>query len=196
MLADLAHRPWRVGGHGRLLAQLHRRLHSIAAPPGLPAHLGRGEHLAHFDLHPDNVLLSARGPMVIDWSNASRGEAADDVALTWVILSTSSIPGPLPFRLLARAGRNLLIDAFLAGVDAAAASKRLATVADRRLKLDPHLLEPERRALEALIARSGQRDARGRPERCAPSRLFATRLTAWTSSHRWSSRSGHHGERE
>jgi serine/threonine protein kinase len=156
MLADLARRPWRVGHHGRTLADLHQRLHGIRAPEGLRSPLGRGEQLVHFDLHPDNVLLSPRGPVVIDWSNASRGDGADDVALTWVIMSTSVIPGPLPFRVLARAGRDLLVNAFLGGVDAEAARERLGSVAERRLSLDPHLLAPERRALEALIARSPQ----------------------------------------
>lgn len=154
MLADLARRPWRVGRHGQTLAELHRRLHAIPAPDGLPAPFGRGEQLAHFDLHPDNVLLSPRGPVVIDWSNASRGDAHDDVALTWVILATSVVPGPLPFRLVARAGRDLLVNAFLAGVDDEAARERLGVVADHRLKTDPHLLALEREALEALIERS------------------------------------------
>ena len=153
MLADLARRPWRVGHHGRTLADLHQRLHGIPAPEGLRSPLGRGEQLVHFDLHPDNVLLSPRGPVVIDWSNASRGEGVDDVALTWAIMSTSVIPGPLPFRVLARAGRDLLVNAFLGGVDAEAARERLPSVAERRLSLDPHLLAPERRALEAIIAR-------------------------------------------
>jgi tRNA A-37 threonylcarbamoyl transferase component Bud32 len=151
MLADLARRPWLVRRHGQTLAELHRRLHNIPAPNGLRAPFGRGEHLAHFDLHPDNVILTPRGPFVIDWANASRGEAADDVALTWVILTTSVIRGPLPFRALARAGRNLLVNSFLTSVDANAAQERLAEVAERRLKTDPHLLQPERHALQALI---------------------------------------------
>jgi aminoglycoside phosphotransferase (APT) family kinase protein len=143
-----------VRRHGQTLAELHRRLHAIRAPEGLRSPFGRGEQLAHFDLHPDNVLLSPRGPVVIDWSNASRGDAADDVALTWVILATSVVPGPLPFRVVARAGRDLLVNAFLAGVDAEAARERLATVADLRLNIDPHLLEPERDALNAIVAGS------------------------------------------
>jgi tRNA A-37 threonylcarbamoyl transferase component Bud32 len=152
MLGDLARRPWRVGRHGRTLADLHRRLHQISAPEGLRAPFGRGDRLAHFDLHPDNVLISPRGPMVIDWSNASRGEAADDVALTWAILATSVVPGPLPFRVVAKAGRDLLVDAFLSGVDADAARERLPAVAQMRLETDPHLLERERTALKAMIA--------------------------------------------
>ena len=154
MLADLARRPWLVRRHGQTLADLHCRLHHIPAPPGLRSPFGRGEELAHFDLHPDNVMLTRRGPVVIDWSNASRGQAADDVALTWVILTTSAIPGLLPFRALASAGRGLLVDAFLAGVDADAARERLVTVAERRMETDPHLAARERRALRALVSPS------------------------------------------
>jgi aminoglycoside phosphotransferase (APT) family kinase protein len=152
MMADLARRPWRVGSHGRTLAQLHRRLHAIPAPPGLRAPVGEGDRLLHFDLHPENVLLGPGGPVVIDWSNASRGDPADDVALTWVILTTSEIPGPAPFRMLARAGRGLLVDAFLSGgVDKEAARERLPAIAGYRLAHDPHLQANERRALEALL---------------------------------------------
>jgi serine/threonine protein kinase len=152
MLADLARRPWRVGGHGRTLAQLHNKLHAIPAPPGLRTPFDRGDRLVHLDLHPDNVLLSERGPVVIDWSNASRGDGADDVALTWAIMATSVVPGPLPFRVLARAGRDLLVDAFLGGVDADAAGERVPEVAQRRLSTDPHLQDRERAALRAMIA--------------------------------------------
>lgn len=157
MLADLARRPWLVRRHGQTLAALHQRLHEIRAPGGLRAPFGRGEQLAHFDLHPDNVMLTPRGPVVIDWSNASRGEPADDIATTWVILRTSAIPGPATFRALARAGRQLLIDAFLDRVDIELARERLEAVAERRFNTDPHLLESERRALAALVlARSAQ----------------------------------------
>jgi aminoglycoside phosphotransferase (APT) family kinase protein len=48
-----------------------------------------GEWLLHLDLHSDNVLLSRRGPVVIDWTNARAGDPALDVALTWVIGATS-----------------------------------------------------------------------------------------------------------
>jgi thiamine kinase-like enzyme len=46
---------------------LHRQLHAIPAPADLPAPLGEGTSLVHLDLHPGNVLLTASGPMVIDW---------------------------------------------------------------------------------------------------------------------------------
>jgi aminoglycoside phosphotransferase (APT) family kinase protein len=116
----------------------------------LPSPLGRGDRLVHGDFHPENVLLSPRGPVVIDWSNASRGEAADDVALTWAILATSSIPGPLPFRVVGRMGRSLLLQAYLKRVAVAAARERLPELARLRLDNDPHLDDDERRALRRL----------------------------------------------
>src|SRR5271169_6725298 len=71
MLADLARKPWRARKYGRILAALHDRLHEIEAPPGLRAALGPGRAVLHLDLHPANVMLTSRGPVVIDWSNAS-----------------------------------------------------------------------------------------------------------------------------
>src|SRR4051794_30590680 len=136
MLADLGRRPWLLRRHGATLAALHRQLHAIPAPAGLRCPFGHGDGLVHLDLHPDNVLLSRRGPMVIDWSNASRGEAADDVALTWVIMATSDVHGTRVLRALARIGRDELLKAFLAGVDAAAARGRAGEVARRRLDTD------------------------------------------------------------
>ena len=65
MLADLGRRPWRLARHARTLAELHARLHKVPY---------EGERLLHLDLHPDNVLLSARGPVVIDWTNARAGD--------------------------------------------------------------------------------------------------------------------------
>jgi Ser/Thr protein kinase RdoA (MazF antagonist) len=157
MLADLARRPWRLTPHARALAGLHGRLHRIRAPDGLRSPLGRGDRLVHFDLHPDNVLVSPRGPVVIDWSNASRGEPADDVALTWVILATSRIPGSRFFRALGRLGRDAFVKAFVTAVEEPQFQDRIPLVAQRRLELDPHLLESERAALDALT-RARERD--------------------------------------
>jgi aminoglycoside phosphotransferase (APT) family kinase protein len=149
MLADLARRPWRVRIHARTLADLHRRLHAIAAPPGLPSLLGDGPQLVHVDLHPDNVLLGPQGPVVIDWQAAGGGEPADDVALAWVIMTTSEIPGPWPARGLLRAGRQLFVDAFVAHAGRSEAQSRLARMAAFRLD-DPHLRPRERDAVRAL----------------------------------------------
>jgi aminoglycoside phosphotransferase (APT) family kinase protein len=91
MLADMAARPWRAWRHARTLAVLHDRLHDIPAPPGLPHPLGRGERILHLDLHPGNVMLTADGPVVIDWTNASAGPPGADVAMAYLIISTADV---------------------------------------------------------------------------------------------------------
>ena len=91
MAQELRRRPWTVRRHAALLARLHQRLHEIPAPSGLAA-VSEGDRLLHLDLHPENVILSASGPVVIDWTNARRGDPPLDVALTWVIVATSGGP--------------------------------------------------------------------------------------------------------
>ncbi|MFD7643932.1 phosphotransferase [Kitasatospora sp. NPDC059795] len=68
---------------GELLAELLRRLHQI--PPRAAAR--PGDRVLHLDLHPDNVLLTAHGPVVIDWSTAAEGEPGLDDATSAVILA-------------------------------------------------------------------------------------------------------------
>lgn len=84
MADDAFGRPAVFAEHARTLARLHDELHRIRAP--------EGGVLLHLDLHPRNVLISPRGPVVIDWANAEVGNAALDPALTWVILMTSAGP--------------------------------------------------------------------------------------------------------
>lgn len=97
----ITRRPWELLRHVRSLADLHERLHTIPFDGG---------SLIHFDLHPDNVLLSRRGPVVIDWTNAHGGSAAGDVAMTWLILETSAgLPGRLIAWLFRRqVGRDVI----------------------------------------------------------------------------------------
>jgi aminoglycoside phosphotransferase (APT) family kinase protein len=73
------------------LAVLHDRLHDIAAPPGLPHPLVPGEQILHLDLHPGNVMLTAGGPVVIDWTNASAGPPGADVAMAYLIIDTADV---------------------------------------------------------------------------------------------------------
>jgi aminoglycoside phosphotransferase (APT) family kinase protein len=138
---DLKRRPWRVAAHGRLLADLHRRLDDV---PPLD-----GGAVVHGDLHPGNVLLSPDGPVVIDWSNAGPGDRAADVATTWMLLATGVPPGGRLELAAAAVLRRLLLRAFLGGVDVDAARQRLPEVCDRRLD-DPNLLPEEVAAVRAL----------------------------------------------
>lgn len=169
MLKDLMGRPWMVWRHARLLAALHRRLHTLVAPDWLPtfaahptfASLGDGERaimlgnaFVHLDLHPDNVILSRRGPVVIDWRNARRGDGAIDVAATWLIMATSEIDAPLLKWLLANTIRRVFVWGFLQHVDRAAATRRLPAMARYRLA-DRNLRASEVPAIHHLLAKVG-----------------------------------------
>jgi uncharacterized protein (TIGR02172 family) len=54
--------------------------------------LPTGDGLIHGDFHPGNVLMSAKGPMVMDWLTAKQEHPLADVANTVVILRWASIP--------------------------------------------------------------------------------------------------------
>lgn len=118
--------------HGRSLAQLHVRLLSVTPPVSLPrksdrlrcklrraaavSHPGLGDvsldlppasgapSLCHGDFHPGNVIVTADGPMIVDWFDACRGEAAGDIARTSLLLGVGGasseelrhLPGATP----------------------------------------------------------------------------------------------------
>jgi aminoglycoside phosphotransferase (APT) family kinase protein len=91
MLAELGRKPWLVRSHGRLLAHLHNRLHEIQAPPGLGPAFEPGDRMLHLDLHPANVMLTSRGPVVIDWLGVKAGAPGADVAMAYVIMASSDL---------------------------------------------------------------------------------------------------------
>ena len=114
MLRDMNARPWMLWKHARSLAELHFKIHRQSTT-GLPSYKDRldydirnsvhlseelknralarlsvlpeGTNICHGDYHPDNVLLTKRGPVVIDWMTASTGSPWADVARTSLILS-------------------------------------------------------------------------------------------------------------
>ncbi|ONK12690.1 phosphotransferase [Streptomyces sp. MP131-18] len=64
---------------GATLAGLLHRLHAL---PG---------RIVHLDLHPDNVILGPRGPVVIDWCNADTGPPGLDCAMSALILAQAAV---------------------------------------------------------------------------------------------------------
>lgn len=141
MLGELRRRPWTVRRNAGLLARLHARLHEIAAPPDLRA-AGAGDRLLHLDLHPGNVIMSPKGPVLIDWTNARRGDPALDVALTWVIVATSG-------GVLGRAFLHWFLPYFERNEVLAA----LPLAAERRVD-DPNVTDRERRAVRRFVERA------------------------------------------
>jgi streptomycin 6-kinase len=88
-----------------MLADLLRRLHEL--PP--QSRTAEPHCLLHLDLHPENVMMTSRGPVVIDWCNATDGEADLDTALAALIMAQVADDPTYPYA--AEAGEFL--DAFL-----------------------------------------------------------------------------------
>ncbi|MDY7088898.1 MAG: aminoglycoside phosphotransferase family protein [Actinomycetota bacterium] len=74
-------------------------VHLDPNPPPSPATDVRS--VVHLDLHPENVVVTAGGPVVIDWRNARDGVADLDTAFTALILgqvATGAIAHPIQDR--------------------------------------------------------------------------------------------------
>ncbi|WP_326560135.1 phosphotransferase [Micromonospora sp. NBC_01796] len=125
-----------------LLVDLHDRLHA------LPARLSTDptDRILHLDLHPLNVMLTSRGPVVIDWRNAIEGPADFDVAMTALIFAEVAV-GELG--VLADPGR-LALTAFQQRAQPPRASQ-LRRALDLR-RVNPTLTATEKAALDRAAA--------------------------------------------
>jgi aminoglycoside phosphotransferase (APT) family kinase protein len=152
MFTPLARQPWAMKKYASILADLHQRLHEVPGPVWLPAAPGStGDRMLHLDLHPLNVVMSPKGPVVIDWANVARGCASVDVAATWVLLAAAGIPsGRTRARLLGRL-RATFVNAFLAHFDLDAVRGELAATVDWKAR-DPNMTAAEQQAMRRLVA--------------------------------------------
>jgi aminoglycoside phosphotransferase (APT) family kinase protein len=155
MLAYLQAKPWQLRRLAGTLAELHDHLHDITSPGEMrPAPAGApGDRVLHLDLHPLNVIMSPRGPVVIDWTNACQGDPLVDVALTWLLLGAGQAPGSAPARLLVARFREGFLRSFLSSFDRADVAARLSAVVDWKAH-DPNM-SPAEVAVMRSIARNG-----------------------------------------
>ncbi len=121
ILEQVRARPWTLPRFSRLLAELQAGMHDSDRVTGLPpqrqrleskirhaqglspelkvaalealAGMPQGARLCHGDFHFDNVLMTADGPVVIDWIDATQGRPLADVARSSVILLGILAPG-------------------------------------------------------------------------------------------------------
>ncbi len=149
MLEDLQRRPWMLLRHAATLARLQRELAAVAAPDWLPTKAGvpPGDALVHLDLHPMNVLLGPRGPVIIDWTNATRGAAAFDAGYTYVLMATFEVSG-----LRDRVAQQVLVRTFAAYRGRGLVRELLPEACERKLA-DPSTTPGERVATLRLAPR-------------------------------------------
>jgi uncharacterized protein (TIGR02172 family) len=116
MMEEILTKPGELTYLTKLFAEIHATMHAITIP-GLPAQrqacanaiqsaprlakkekegalsaltrLPEGNKLCHSDYHPGNILMSSRGPVVIDWVDATEGNPHADVARTLLLIQTA-----------------------------------------------------------------------------------------------------------
>lgn len=151
MVEAVERKPWSVRRQARVLADLHQELHEVAPPDFLaPAPVGRGDRILHLDLHPLNVIVGPRGPVVIDWTNACRGDPRVDVALAWVLMSVGEIPVGRVKAALLGWGRSFLVKGFISRFDREQIAGQLRTVVEWKVK-DPNMSGPEIKAMWDMV---------------------------------------------
>ncbi len=149
----MARQPWTLARYAAMLADLHDQLHEIPAPDCVPRLPDGGDRLIHLDLHPMNVILSQHGPVVIDWANASAGEAMSDVAASCVLLTCPEMPASRLVQLLAQPARAYLVRAFARRYRGPTFESRLAIMAEMKTH-DPNMTATEVAACQRLAARA------------------------------------------
>jgi serine/threonine protein kinase len=155
MMDAMVRPPWKLGGHLRLLADLHDRLHKIEGPDWLPGMPDGGNSLLHLDLHPLNVIMSPNGPVVVDWPNARRGDPLVDVAISYALIACGEIPLPRPVAATVDKIRKPMLDRFFARRYVGPAFyRRVAEMAELKC-FDTNMAPGEIRALRKLATWAG-----------------------------------------
>jgi aminoglycoside phosphotransferase (APT) family kinase protein len=148
MLQTMRRRPYKLAAFGCLLADLHLEMHrqgaetlpdqrrqlehSIASAKALPddlraavfqalARLPGGDRLCHGDFHPDNVVLTVKGPVILDWMTANHGNPWADVARSHLLLTLGQPQGSSLVMRLMLLGRGVFYRAYLRRYQASAA---------------------------------------------------------------------------
>jgi uncharacterized protein (TIGR02172 family) len=126
MLRTLQKKPWRLAALARKLAELHVEMHQVvtreppsqrerlqhkilnAGPLAEPLKqaalhalqsLPEGDRLCHGDFHPDNIIMTPRRPVIIDWIDVTSGHPLADFARTTILIRYGA---PLPENALGR----------------------------------------------------------------------------------------------
>ncbi len=119
MMKETASKPWKVKKEAQQLAELHKSIQQKvnfelpncktrlkdnisrtdllqdeikARLYGYIDELEDGNILCHGDFHPDNILITKYGQIIIDWMTATQGNPLADVARTSILFKFGVIP--------------------------------------------------------------------------------------------------------
>jgi aminoglycoside phosphotransferase (APT) family kinase protein len=185
LLTTVGKQPWQVAKAATIAGKLHAAMHGVVAPGSIPAwkdvqrrriersdlvpehiaafafdqieSLPNGDRLCHGDFHPGNIIANGE-PVVIDWTNVTRGDPDADLSRTLLMHRMGSLPPgtPLTIRAGALFGRRIMRMFYLRAyrsarsVDMRAVERWAAPVAAVRLTEN---IAEERASLLKLLER-------------------------------------------
>jgi uncharacterized protein (TIGR02172 family) len=169
MLTIVGRKPWLVWSMAGKSGSLHAALHDAVAPASLEPHremlrrhiaesplvppevrdralaalatLPDGENICHNDFHPGNVIHTDGEPVIIDWTNSTRGDPTADFVRTDLMIRMGDVPpgSPIVIRVGANFARGLMRQSYLRAyrrrraIDRELASRWLLPVMANRL---------------------------------------------------------------
>jgi uncharacterized protein (TIGR02172 family) len=175
MLQLFMSKPWRSSFYARMLAELQADMHTRSLT-GLPSqreilswkirhasllseslrqavltaldNLPEDDKLCHGDFHPNNILLTRLGPVIIDWIDATQGSPILDVARSTLLFGGGPLPPGIPARWLVKLLRDRFYRTYLKRYfqinpgDSQQLSHWIPVVAAARLNENIHYDEP------------------------------------------------------
>lgn len=133
-------KPWKFPVFARQLAELQADMHKRSLPE-LPSQreryarkinragllpedlrqaalkalelLPEDDKLCHGDFHPNNILLTSHGPVIIDWIDASHGSPIMDVARSTLLFGGGPLPPGTPAAWLVKILRRMFYQIYL-----------------------------------------------------------------------------------
>ena len=232
MLHQLGARPWSALSLLHAFADLHINMHTQTIATGefpsqrqqlthqirqaspLPAawmaaaltaldRLPDGTCLCHGDYHPDNVLMSTRGPIIIDWSEATTGNPLADVARTALIFRMGAPPPGGMSPLLIGSARAVAQVMYLRryrkrdpAVRAELAAWRLPIAAARLGAGIPEEQQPLLTQIEALVRKPNLRLSRAMSGKPSAALSVPSAAVGGQKEHEGDGRWKKHGDRE
>ncbi|MFF1303328.1 phosphotransferase [Streptomyces sp. NPDC058307] len=131
---------------GAGLAGLLHRLHSV------PARVSDDpvDRILHLDLHPDNVMLTSDGLMVIDWRNTQEGPPGLDWGMSALILAQVAV-GNTALATPARAVLASLLAHLDPAISLGSTDSGCLAEARKRRAADPSMSESETHLLDEAV---------------------------------------------
>lgn len=180
LLDQYMNKPHRIAHYSQQMAALHKEIHQHEGPLNVPTQerklrekiskqnrlpkaqrlsilsmleeLPPGNQLCHGDLHPGNVIMSDTGPVILDWTDATRGNPLSDVARSSLIFSHNGNVTSWLYRICCKYANRCYLRAYRNLVDYDVEEFRCWLLVNAAARIRENIPDNEQDTLVGLIA--------------------------------------------